>query len=193
MSYLLLIGDFHIPTRAFQIPEKFKQLLVPQKIKTILCTGNLCTKETYDYLKSITSDLHCVKGDFDGLLGPDIALPETEIVEIEGFKIGIIHGHQIVPWNDRDALAMLQRRMDVDILVFGNTHHYDAFEMDGKLFINPGTATGAFSTTSPEKAQPSFMVMIVQKTKVSCFIYKADENGNTLPVEKKVFNIKKGQ
>jgi len=190
MSYVLLIGDFHIPTRAHQIPEKFKQLLVPKKIKTILCTGNLCTKETYDYLKSITSDIHCVKGDFDGLLGPDISLPETEVIEIEDFKIGIIHGHQITPWNDRDSLAMLQRRLDVDIVVYGGTHQFEAFEREGKLFINPGSATGAFSTFCSDP-QPSFVVMNFQKTKVVCYIYKADFEGTSIPVEKMVFNIKK--
>lgn len=38
---------------------------VPGKIQHILCTGNLCTKETYDYLKTLASDVHIVKGDFD--------------------------------------------------------------------------------------------------------------------------------
>ena len=53
-------------------PGSFMQLLcvcacvqVPGKIQHILCTGNLGTKETYDYLKTIASDVHVVKGDFD--------------------------------------------------------------------------------------------------------------------------------
>ena len=40
-------------------------LQVPGKIQHILCTGNLCSKETYDYLKTLASDVHVVKGDFD--------------------------------------------------------------------------------------------------------------------------------
>ena len=40
-------------------------LQVPGKIQHILCTGNLCTKETFDYLKTLASDVHIVKGDFD--------------------------------------------------------------------------------------------------------------------------------
>lgn len=40
-------------------------LQVPGKIQHVICTGNLCTKETYDYLKTIASDVHVVKGDFD--------------------------------------------------------------------------------------------------------------------------------
>ena len=38
---------------------------VPGKIQHILCTGNLCTKETYDYLKTLAGDVHIVRGDFD--------------------------------------------------------------------------------------------------------------------------------
>ncbi len=29
---------------------------------------------------------------------------------------------QVVPWGDRDALAILQRKLDCDILVTGHTH-----------------------------------------------------------------------
>ena len=38
---------------------------VPGKIQHILCTGNLCCKDTFDYLKSLANDIHIVKGDFD--------------------------------------------------------------------------------------------------------------------------------
>jgi vacuolar protein sorting-associated protein 29 len=41
---------------------------VPNKIHHILSTGNLCTKETYDYLKTIAPDIHVVKGDFDEVI-----------------------------------------------------------------------------------------------------------------------------
>lgn len=38
---------------------------VPGKIQHILCTGNLCCKDTFDYLKGLANDIHVVKGDFD--------------------------------------------------------------------------------------------------------------------------------
>lgn len=47
---------------------------VPGKIQHILCTGNLVTKETYDYLKTIASDVHVVKGDFDEVERPTALL-----------------------------------------------------------------------------------------------------------------------
>lgn len=59
------MGDLHIPHRCSSLPSKFKKLLVPGRIQHILCTGNLCTKESYDYLKTLASDVHVVRGDFD--------------------------------------------------------------------------------------------------------------------------------
>ncbi len=55
---VLVIGDLHIPHRVSGIPDKFKKLLVPDKIQSVICTGNLCTKEQFDYLKSLSSDVH---------------------------------------------------------------------------------------------------------------------------------------
>ena len=62
---VLVLGDLHIPHRSINLPGKFKKLLVPGKIQHILCTGNLCTKESFDYLKTLASDVHVVRGDFD--------------------------------------------------------------------------------------------------------------------------------
>jgi putative phosphoesterase len=51
----------------------------------------------------------------------------------------------LVHLGDIESLSMLQRQMDVDILITGHTHKFEAFERDNKFFINPGSATGAFN------------------------------------------------
>ncbi len=61
------------------------------------------------------------------------------------WKIGVCHGHQIVPWGDIEAMSMLQRQLDVDVLVTGHTHKFAISSHEGKLFVNPGSATGAYS------------------------------------------------
>ena len=64
---MLVLGDLHIPHRASTVPAKFKKLLVPGKIQHILCTGNLCNKDSFDYLKHPCfrrASLSC-SGDFD--------------------------------------------------------------------------------------------------------------------------------
>ena len=65
MVLVLVIGDLHIPHRVHDLPAKFKKLLVPGKIQQILCTGNLCDRETYDYLRTVAPDVHIVRGDYD--------------------------------------------------------------------------------------------------------------------------------
>ncbi|XP_012372099.1 vacuolar protein sorting-associated protein 29-like [Octodon degus] len=62
---VLVLGDQHLPHQYNSLPTKFKELLEPGKIQHILCTGNLCTKESYDYLKTLAGDVHIVRGDFD--------------------------------------------------------------------------------------------------------------------------------
>ena len=59
-----------------------------------------------------------------------------------------LHLLQIVPWGDAEALAMLQRQLDVDMLITGHTHKFGAYEIHGKFFVNPGSATGAWSAIS---------------------------------------------
>ena len=62
--------------------------------------------------------MHCVRGEFDDFSN----FPETKVVTIGNIKIGLIHGHQITPWGDLEALAMVQRRLDCDVLIHGHTH-----------------------------------------------------------------------
>jgi vacuolar protein sorting-associated protein 29 len=65
MVLVLVIGDMHIPHRTHDLPAKFKKLLLPGKIQQILCTGNVCDRETYEWLRTVSSDVQVVKGDYD--------------------------------------------------------------------------------------------------------------------------------
>jgi hypothetical protein len=70
----------------------------------------------------------------------------------------------VIPHGDADALLIAARQMDVDILLWGGTHKFEAYELEGKFFVNPGSATGAFSTSwlaIEEEPIPSFCLMDV--------------------------------
>ena len=74
----------------------------------LICTGNICDKPTLDYFKSLCSDVNVVRGDFDDpiyLPGVADSLPETKVVNVGSFKLGVCHGHQIVPWGDPESLG----------------------------------------------------------------------------------------
>ena len=44
-EFALIIGDIHIPQRAADIPEKFKDLLLPNKMQYVISPGNVGSKE----------------------------------------------------------------------------------------------------------------------------------------------------
>ncbi|KAJ1655428.1 Vacuolar protein sorting-associated protein 29 [Dispira simplex] len=172
MVLVLAIGDLHIPQRAFSIPAKFRNLLIPGKIQQILCTGNLTDRETYTYLRNIAEEIYIVKGDFDE---PAIQWPESKVVQHGNIRIGLVHGHQIIPNGDTEALAIMARQLDVDILISGHTNRFEAFDFDGKFFVNPGSATGAYSTTSQPgggEVIPSFVLLDIQDSYVITYVYQ---------------------
>ena len=140
--------------------------------------------EWLENLAAAKSQAHIAKGDFDEATN----LPETKVVTIGNFKIGLIHGHQVVPWGDLEALAAVQRQLDCDILISGHTHQNSITQYDGKYFINPGSVTGAYSATN-SNPRPSFILIAVQGNDIVAFIYELiDDNVDIKSLE---FSINK--
>lgn len=130
---------------------------------------------------SLAPNVHVVRGDFDD----NATFPEHKVITIGQFKIGVIHGHQIVPWGDLQSMSMWQRQLDVDILVSGHTHRNLVQELDGKWFINPGSITGAYSTLT-EDVTPSFILLAIQGQKVVTYVYEL--KGDQVDVSKSDFS-----
>ncbi len=167
---VLVLGDIHIPSRKGELPPEFKDLLVPGKMQHVLCTGNVGSKTMEDYLRTLASSVHIVKGDQD--TGASFAdLPDSKIIKIGEFRVGLCHGHQVVPWGDPESLANLQRQLDVDILVTGHTHKNEVYEYEKKYLVNPGSVTGAYSAFATEII-PSFVLMAIKGNKVVTYVYE---------------------
>lgn len=175
---ILAAGDLYIPDRAVDIPDKFRKLLSPNpaskptnsKLSKVLCLGNVTSSwSTLQFFNDLSPSFHIVKGEFDDenvlsqqmlRLSDDIeasltqknkTLPQVQVVSHDNLKIGFTSGYQIVPRNDPLSLLALARELDVDILIWGGTHKVEAYTLDGKFFVNPGSITGAFSFDWPEE------------------------------------------
>lgn len=175
---VLVIGDLHIPDRALDIPTKFKKLLTPGKIGQTLCLGNLTDKPTYDYLKSIAPDLKVVKGRFDA---EATSLPLSQVVTHGSLRIGFLEGFTVVAPMETDLLLAEANKLDVDVLCWGGTHRFDAYEYENKFFVNPGSATGAFTTgwvAEGEEMVPSFCLMDVQGISLTLYVYQLRKDAN---------------
>lgn len=176
----LAIGDLFIPERAIDIPQKFKKLLAPNpqsiptnnKINRVVCLGNILNStSTLQFLNNISPKFELVKGEYDDA---NIILHQLQLIVDsqskspsrganfavkvpvhsrfvhDNLKIGFTSGSQIVPRGDPLALSALARELDVDVLIWGGTHRVEVYTLDGKFFVNPGSATGAFSFDWPE-------------------------------------------
>jgi len=165
---VLVLGDLHIPHRKEDIPEQFKALLVPGKMQHVLCTGNVCSKSIDDFLRTLANSVHIVRGDMDSAKSE---LPDQKVVKIGEFTIGLIHGHQVVPWGDAESLANVQRKLDVDILISGHTHKNEVYDYEKKYVINPGSVTGAYSPHT-SNVVPSFVLMAIKGSKVVTYVYE---------------------
>lgn len=78
---------------------------------------------------------------------------------------------KVVPWGDLDSLAMVQRQLDVDILVSGHTHRFMAYKHEMGMVINPGSATGSYSGMTYD-VNPSIVLMDIDGLKVVVYVYE---------------------
>ena len=184
---VLVISDMFVPQRAPDIAEQFKTILIPNKIQHVLSLGNIGSRESYDWLKSLSNDFHCVKGDFD-----DQDMPEKKVVQIGEFKIGMIHGHQVIPWGDEEALSNVQRELGCDILLSGHTHNISIKANNGKFYINPGSISGAFSHVSADPT-PSFVLMVLQGEEAIVYLYVLNDKKQHFDVNKMEFSKNSGE
>ena len=179
---VLVVGDMFVPQRSPDIDEQFKTILIPNKLQHVLSLGNIGSRESYDWLKSLSNDFHTVKGDYD-----EGDLPEKKVVQIGEFKIGMIHGHQVLPWGDLDSLTNIQRELGCDILLSGHTHQIDIKVKDKKFYINPGSISGAFSHLIADP-NPSFILMVLQGEEAIVYSYILNDKSQKFELSKIEFS-----
>ena len=61
----LILGDFHIPQRCSEIPAKYREMITPNKVSAVFCTGNFGSREAFDWVKTLSPVTHIVKGDYE--------------------------------------------------------------------------------------------------------------------------------
>ncbi len=131
-----VLSDTHITSFA-EIPDRI--LVTLAKVDLIVHTGDFVAKGVLDGLKRL-GEIKAVRGNMDSEELKRV-LPEKEFLEIEGKRIGIIHGWG-APYGIEDRVGKIFE--GVDVVIFGHSHQSKNEVKDGILFFNPGQARNSF-------------------------------------------------
>ena len=151
-----LLGDNNINIKALTIAEtpEFGILRVvlndTEKAKKVLKENGFIAK---------IAPVVAVEGNMDRVHG-DIDLPVSRIIEVEGHKIGIIHG-EVYPRGDTQQLYYHALQLEVDILVSGHSHIAQLEKIKNVILVNPG------SPTNPRLSDPSVALMEINGNDIS--------------------------
>jgi len=154
------LSDTHIN----EISKLFRQQ-VHQAFKAcqvIIHAGDLTDISILDVFKG--KDYYCVCGN---MCNPPtrLKLPADLLIELEGFSIGVTHGH-LGSYNMEQKL--LSRFPTADCIIFGHTHQPLCQETGDVLLINPGT----FRSTSPYGAPGTYAILQINENGMQAAIHQ---------------------
>ncbi|MBW2021255.1 MAG: metallophosphoesterase family protein [Deltaproteobacteria bacterium] len=129
-----VISDTHLRQVTKQFKRLYEEFLADKDL--VIHAGDIVCEEVIDFLSQ--KPLKAVCGNMDPFELRK-RLPSKEILEIEEFTIGIIHG-----WGPSAGLEqrVLNEIQNADVIVYGHSHHPANEAKEGVLLFNPGTATG---------------------------------------------------
>ncbi|MCR3922420.1 MAG: metallophosphatase family protein [Firmicutes bacterium] len=133
-----VLSDTHIPTRARQLPPALFTIFAG--VDLILHAGDLAEEHVLEDLAAI-APVEAVAGNMDSIAIQQ-RLGNTKILELAGYRIGLVHGHlgsnrNKTPQRALETFATEQ----VDCVVFGHSHQPYRQTSTGVLLFNPGSPT----------------------------------------------------
>ena len=111
-------------------------------------------------------DIIAIKGNYPR----DGGVSYESILEIEGKRLFLTHGHKFGVVNDLEKLLAKGKRIGADVLLYGHTHipRFDIFEEI--ILLNPG------SISSPRsKNPPSYLILNIERDKEITYIFKESQ------------------
>jgi hypothetical protein len=131
-----VISDTHVRSFA-ELPQNLVSVLA--KTDLILHAGDVTTADVIKGLERLAP----VKGAYGNMDLPEVRVifPRHQVIDVEGKKIGIVHGND-GPWMIEERV--LQVFQSVDAIVFGHSHEAFNNVIDGILLFNPGRASQSY-------------------------------------------------
>ena len=96
-------------------------------------------------------------------------------------RIGLVHGHLVMPRGDEIALDAVRRWLHVDVLVSGATGRASTRQVGPGLLVDPGSVTGMYCSHA-SSGLASFSLLSIDAGKVSsCLMHYTPTLASTWP------------
>jgi putative phosphoesterase len=133
-----VLSDSHVYDLV-DLPKRAVNLLIGMDL--IVHAGDFTGKGLLDNLRNF-GNFKGVYGNMDSLSVKQ-ELPKKLVLNLEGFKVGVIHPSEGgSPFGLKYRIK--QQFIAVDAIIFGHTHKPKNELNDGVLYFNPGSITGKF-------------------------------------------------
>jgi putative phosphoesterase len=132
---IAVIADTHLPRGRRRLPEECVRRIAAADL--VIHAGDFSSVSAYEEIAAIGPRLVAVHGNVDE---PALRewLPERELVEIEGARIGVVHDAGAA----RGRLGRMRRAFpDAGAVVFGHSHLPLLEREPGFQIFNPGSPT----------------------------------------------------
>ncbi len=155
MTTIGIIADTHIPQRLPCLPARVAPVF--RGVDLIMHAGDINSRRVLTELEAIAPVI-AVAGNADLFRH---GLPLTRIVEMEGRRIGLVHGHggwlryltgkvrDLLNYREEYYLQIVEKSFgQVDAIVFGHTHRVYRAVRAGVLLFNPGSVAPTYYHTA---------------------------------------------
>jgi len=175
MIRCLVMGDFHIPTRASEPPKELLDFVYSENFDYILITGDLVRFFVIEKWFNEFWRANKVVGVYGNMDYKDVVkrFPEIKVLSFEecNYKIVLYHGTEIFPRGDPSQLASLAEKFNAKVIITGHTHAPVLKSFRDVVIINPGSATGCLGGSWDALGIPSFSFVKFESTSIIGKIY----------------------
>jgi len=163
---VLVLGDAHIPSRRDTIPSEFYQYIKDSQYDMTLITGDLVRESDMRAALPPLPRCFIVTGNMD--YGSTYNFHEQ--IQLDRFNILLLHGTQLRPRGNIEQLCEILKHIGGDVAVHGHTHRAAIGLYKDRLFLNPGTITGA-TGGSGGRTDASFIEIVVNEDQMDVILH----------------------
>ncbi|MFW9833129.1 MAG: metallophosphoesterase family protein [Candidatus Thorarchaeota archaeon] len=166
---VLVFGDTHIPSRRDSIPEAFYDHIEKTSYDLALITGDLVHEADMRSALPPLPRSFIVVGNMDY----NSRYNFHEQIQLDNFDVLLIHGTQLRPRGNIKQLWEIAQKIEADVTIHGHTHTASIDLYKDRLFLNPGTISGATGGWAG-KIDASFIELEVSNRSLLVRLFQTD-------------------